>query len=89
MDNSTPHPREKWGNSSNFGALQIVINSLCINTILGFAKIRIFDHFEVRTVLHVFRDRLHWNKYGDYCKKMGSGKLVRQVHFFSYAFLSC
>ena len=32
--------------------------------------------------MQVFRDRLHSNKYGDYCKKMGSGKLVRPVHFF-------
>ena len=48
----TPHPREKRGNSSNFGALQIVINSLCFNTILGFARIRIFDHFELQYCMY-------------------------------------
>ena len=43
----TPHPREKRGNSSNFGALQIVMF-----TILGFARIRIFDHFEVQYCMY-------------------------------------
>ena len=48
----TPHPREKRGNSSNIGALQIVINSLCFNTTLGFARICIFDHFEVQYCMY-------------------------------------